>query len=241
MQTGRNNPSTTRNGVQRSEVNTVMVIISNATSCQFALAQQLRQHSQKLREENTNSQPGGIRISVLGRAAGTMPHLEHTVLHTATVIYRSSVPRQSRGAAWRSSKKIARPHACTRSAQGEDDADQLAATASAARGPEPRSWRSLGAPCSMRRLPPPLDGPSTSIIERKFLTTRADGGAAVAVWGWPADASCAWSDVPPASFSCDVRLKVRLRKWDMFIIRVRIRVCICRYKMKYHQSRILHS
>lgn len=105
MQTGRNNPSTTRNGVQRSEVNTVMVIISNATSCQFALAQQLRQHSQKLREENTNSQPGGIRISVLGRAAGTMPHLEHTVLHTATVIYRSSVPRQSRGAAWRSSKK----------------------------------------------------------------------------------------------------------------------------------------
>lgn len=81
---------------------------------------------------------------------------------------------------------------------GSDDADQLAATASAARGPELRSWRSLGAPCSTRRPLPP----STSIIERKFLTTRADG-AAVAVW-CPADASCACCDVPSASFSCDV-------------------------------------
>jgi hypothetical protein len=125
----------------------------------------------------------------------------------ATVIYRSSV----RGGLCALLKKSP---VHTRSAQGKHGTDQLAATASAARGPELRSWRSMGAPWSLRRLLlplPPLDAPSPSIIQRKFLTTRADDGAVGVVW-WPAEASCAWSDVPSASFSCEV-MRCGVRGW----------------------------
>lgn len=134
----------------------------------------------------------------IGRsAAGRKP-----VWDTATVIYMFvcvKVSRRSLGALQKSPGHM-------RARAQHKGKDQLAATASAARGPEPSSCRSLGAPCSMRRLlppppTPPLVAPAPSIIERKFLTTRAGGGAAAACWS--ADASCSSSDAVSASFSCD--------------------------------------
>jgi hypothetical protein len=164
--------------------------LHSSQSVQFGSTPQLRRPQVKSSEEKKKHT--ARRHPYLSRAAGT-----------------------GRGPVWDAASyrnlQVGCPYVCVSLAGGSSgalqknrqatevrDQLQLAATASAARGPEPSSWRSLGAPCSARRPPPPLDAPAPSIIERKFLTTRAGGGAAAACWS--ADAS---SDALSASFSCE--------------------------------------